>query len=139
MQFIRTAIWVILAVALALFAKANWNIAPSYTGRVPVKLIGDAILEVRLPILILAAFLAGLLPMWSIARLSRWRMQRRLHSAEQALAVSAVQPVEAAPATTLVSDAPVANNAATLPDDSTDITADVPPADSTGSAPEPRI
>lgn len=88
MQFLRTAIWVVLAVAIALFAKANWNVAPSYSGRVPVKLIGDLILEVRLPVLIVGAFLLGLLPMWLIARLGRWRMQRRLHTTEQALAAN---------------------------------------------------
>lgn len=101
MQFIRTAIWVVLAVAIALFAKANWYIAPSYSGRVPVKLIGDAILEVRLPLLIVGAFLLGLLPMWLIARVGRWRIERRLHAAEQALAansaslsVSTTQPAD---------------------------------------------
>ncbi len=89
MQFLRTAIWVVLAVAIALFAKANWYIAPSYSGRVPVKLIGDAILEVRLPLLIVGAFLLGLVPMWLIARVNRWRMERRLHTTEQALAANA--------------------------------------------------
>lgn len=88
MQFLRTAIWVVLAVAVALFSKANWSIAPSYSGRVPVKLIGDAILEVRLPLLIVGAFLLGLLPMWLIARVNRWRMERRLHTTEQALAAN---------------------------------------------------
>lgn len=98
MQFIRTAIWVVLAVAVALFSKANWQIAPSYSGRVPVKLVGDAILEVRLPLLIVGAFLLGLIPMWLIARIGRWRMERRIHAAEQALAAnSAALSVAAAP------------------------------------------
>jgi putative membrane protein len=89
MQFLRTACWVFVAVVIALFSKANWDIAPSYTGRVPVKLWADIILEVRLPVLIVAAFLLGLLPMWIFARLHRWRMRRKLETAEQALAVSA--------------------------------------------------
>lgn len=96
MQFLRTAFWVVVAVAIALFSKANWEIAPSYSGRVPVKLWADIILEVRLPVLIVAAFLLGLLPMWGFARVSRWRIRRKLETAEQALAVSAApspQPI----------------------------------------------
>ncbi len=119
MQFLRTAIWVVLAVAVALFAKANWYIAPSYSGRVPVKLIGDAILEVRLPLLIVGAFLLGLVPMWLIARVNRWRMERRLHTTEQALAanaaaLSASSPT--APETSPAADEPViAAEAASVP------------------------
>lgn len=86
MQFIRTAFWVIVAVAIALFSKANWNVVPSYSGYVPVKLWGDIIIETRLPLLIIAAFLLGLLPMWIFSRVARWRMRRRLESAERAIA-----------------------------------------------------
>lgn len=92
MQFLRTAFWVIVAVAIALFAKANWDIAPSYSGRVPVKLWADLILEIRLPFLIVAAFLLGLVPMWGFSRLRCWRMRRRLETAEQALAASVGPP-----------------------------------------------
>lgn len=96
MQFMRTAFWVIVAVAIALFAKANWDIAPSYSGRVPVKLWADIILEIRLPVLIVVAFLLGLVPMWGFARVSRWRIQRRLESAEQALATNSAYALPAA-------------------------------------------
>lgn len=95
MQFMRTAFWVVIAVAIALFAKANWDIAPSYSGRVPVKLWADIILEIRLPVLIVVAFLLGLLPMWGFARVSRWRIQRRLESAEQALATTSTYALPA--------------------------------------------
>lgn len=88
MQFLKTAFWVILAVAIALFSKANWEIQPSYTGRVPIKLWDDWILLVRLPVLIVSAFLLGLLPMWLFARISRWSISRRLQNAEQALAAN---------------------------------------------------
>jgi len=86
MNFLKTAFWVIIAVALALFTKANWAIAPSYSGYVPVKLWGDIILETRLPVLIVIAFLLGLLPTWLWGRACRWRLQRKLSSAERALA-----------------------------------------------------
>ncbi|MCE7797026.1 hypothetical protein LWE61_10695 [Sphingobium sufflavum] len=88
MQFLKTAIWVILAVAIALFSKANWDIQPSYTGRVPIKLWEDWILLVRLPVLIVSAFLLGLLPMWIFSRVARWRIRRRLQNAELALAAT---------------------------------------------------
>ncbi|GLT01987.1 hypothetical protein GCM10007897_33890 [Sphingobium jiangsuense] len=98
MNFLKTAFWVIIAVALALFAKANWAIAPSYSGYVPVKLWGDIILETRLPVLIVAAFLLGLLPTWLWGRACRWRLQRKLSSAERALASTAAASPSAAPA-----------------------------------------
>jgi lipopolysaccharide assembly protein A len=86
MNFLKTAFWVILAVAIALFTKANWVVPPTYSGYIPVKLWGDIIIETRLPILIVMAFLLGLLPMWIIARASRWSLRRKLDSAERALA-----------------------------------------------------
>ncbi|MBB6124741.1 LapA family protein [Sphingobium subterraneum] len=105
MNFLKTAFWVILAVALALFAKANWTVPPTYSGYIPVKLWDDIIIETRLPILILAAFLIGLVPMWILARTSRWSMRRKLDSAERALA-SALAPVSAANTDTPVTVAP---------------------------------
>lgn len=88
MNFLRTAFWVIVAVALALFTKANWAVAPTYSGYVPVKLWGDIILETRLPLLIIAAFLLGMVPTWLWSRAMKWQMQRKLASAERALASS---------------------------------------------------
>ena len=88
MNFLKTAFWVIVAVALALFTKANWIVAPTYSGYVPVKLWGDVILETRLPVLIIAAFLLGLVPMWLWARSTKWQIKRKLNSTERALASS---------------------------------------------------
>jgi ABC-type long-subunit fatty acid transport system fused permease/ATPase subunit len=104
MQFLRTAFWVVIAVVIALFSKANWDIQPSYSGRVPIKLWEDWILLIRLPVLIVAAFLLGLLPMWLFARISRWRFKRRLETAEQALA--ATLPV-AVPVAVITPEAPM--------------------------------
>lgn len=85
MNFVRTAFWVTVAVALALFAKANWIVAPTYSGYVPVKLWGDIIIETRLPVLIVLAFLLGLVPTWLWARAVKWQLRRKLASAERAL------------------------------------------------------
>lgn len=100
MQFIKTAFWVIVAVAIALFSKANWVLAPTWSGYVPVKLWGDIVLETRLPLLIIVAFLTGLLPMWLFALATRWRLRRRLESAERALSSVASSPNTPPPAAT---------------------------------------
>jgi lipopolysaccharide assembly protein A len=79
MQFLRTALWVVLAVALALFCKANWV-------SVSVKLWGDMVADTRLPVLVVGAFLLGAVPFWIMARATRWRMKRKLDATERALA-----------------------------------------------------
>lgn len=92
MQMLRTIFWVVVAVALALFTKANWEAAaPIIPGRVAVKLWGDAVMEARLPVLILFAFLLGLVPTWAWGSAVKWRLRRRLASAERALESVAAQ------------------------------------------------
>ena len=78
MQFLRTAFWVVIALALAFFCMANY--VP-----VTVRLWGDLVMETKLPVLLIGAFLLGALPFWIMARATRWRMKRRLDSAERAL------------------------------------------------------
>ncbi|WP_188063924.1 lipopolysaccharide assembly protein LapA domain-containing protein [Sphingobium sp. KCTC 72723] len=89
MQFLRTAFWVVIALALAFFCMANY--VP-----VTVRLWGDMVMETKLPVLLIGAFLLGALPFWIMARATRWRLKRRLDSTERALAaVSAPAPVPA--------------------------------------------
>ena len=66
MQFLRTAFWVVIAVALAFFCMANY--VP-----VTVRLWGDMVMETKLPVLLIGAFLMGALPFWIMARATRWR------------------------------------------------------------------
>ena len=79
MQFLRTAFWVVIAVALAFFCMANY---------VPV-------METKLPVLLIGAFLLGALPFWIMARATRWRLKRRLSNTERALAAMATAPAPA--------------------------------------------
>ncbi|BAV64356.1 lipopolysaccharide assembly protein LapA domain-containing protein [Sphingobium cloacae] len=79
MQFLRTAFWVVIAVTLAFFCMANY--VP-----VTVRLWGDLVMETKLPVLLIGAFLLGAGPFWIMARATRWRMKRRLDSTERALA-----------------------------------------------------
>ncbi|WP_097091170.1 DUF1049 domain-containing protein [Novosphingobium sp. Chol11] len=78
MQFLRTAFWVVLAVAIALFCKAN-------NRPTEIKIWGDIVWETRIWFPILIAFLAGCLPFWIMARTTRWRMKRKLENTERAL------------------------------------------------------
>lgn len=85
MQFLRTAFWVVLAVAVALFCKANFL-------PVKVKLWGDLVMETKLPVLMIGAFLLGAVPFWIMSRATRWRMRKRLDSMERALASATAAP-----------------------------------------------
>ncbi len=79
MQFLKTLFWVVLAVVAVIFAMNNWQPAK-------VMLWGGLILEIKLPVLVFAAFLLGFLPTFGWHRASRWRMARRLESHERTLA-----------------------------------------------------
>ncbi|PBN44309.1 LapA family protein [Sphingobium sp. D43FB] len=100
MQFLRTAFWVVIAVALAFFCMANY--VP-----VTVRLWGDLVMETKLPVLLIGAFLLGALPFWIMARATRWRLKRRLDSTERALAAVTTPPT--APAAPVAS-MPVAHS-----------------------------
>ena len=85
MNFLKTLFWVVLAVAIALFAKANWTSAT-------LKLWGGLEADVKLPILILAAFLIGFLPTFAYYRTRIWTLHRRLGNYERAGPVEMTAP-----------------------------------------------
>ena len=74
MQFLKTLFWVALAVILVLFATENWN-------AVTMRLWGGLEADVKLPVLILASFLLGFLPMLIVHRARLWTMRRRVSRA----------------------------------------------------------
>ena|SRR5688572_18940708 len=76
MQFLKTLFWVILAVVLVLFARANWNI-------VTIELWGNLQADVKLPVLVVGAFLLGFLPTLIIYRARLWSLRRRLETQAQ--------------------------------------------------------
>ncbi|MFC7499490.1 hypothetical protein ACFQRC_09670 [Enterovirga sp. GCM10030262] len=93
MQFLKTLFWVAMAVILVLFASVNWN-------AVTVTLWGGLQADVKLPILILASFLLGFLPMLVVHRARSWTLKRRLDMYERQTAVAqppAVAPIPVAP------------------------------------------
>jgi len=88
MQVVRTILWVLLAIALVLFAVANW--VP-----VVVRIGAGLVLETKLPLLVIGAFLLGLVPTWGLHRLARWRMQRRLAALAEARSLAGGEGSEA--------------------------------------------
>jgi uncharacterized integral membrane protein len=74
MQFLKTLFWVVLAIVLVLFAKANWT-------QVTLNLWGGLQMDAKLPVLVLAAFLLGFLPTFLILRGRIWSLKRRLEAA----------------------------------------------------------
>jgi uncharacterized integral membrane protein len=85
MQFLKTVFWVLVAVVLALFAKANWK-------PVTLKLWNDIVADVQLPLLLLIVFLLGFLPIWLVMRARIWSMRRRLDVFERPAAPVVSQP-----------------------------------------------
>jgi uncharacterized integral membrane protein len=79
MQFLKTAFWVVLVAIIVLFSATNWTY-------VDINLGGDLRLHTLLPLVVIVSFLAGSLPFWILHKATRWRMRRKLDSAERALA-----------------------------------------------------
>ena len=76
MNFLRTLLWVVIAVSLAIFANRNWN-------DVTLNLWGDIQADVKLPILLLLIFLIGFLPPYFLMRSRIWSLRRKLALAER--------------------------------------------------------
>ena len=88
MQFLKTLLWVLLAVAVALFASRNWF-------PVTLNLWGDIQADIKLPALLFLLFLAGFLPTWLTMRAKLWAQTRRLEAMERnrvAVAAEAALP-----------------------------------------------
>ena len=80
MQFLRTVFWVIVAVALLIFAAQNNN-------AVTVNLWGGLQADVKLWLLVIAPFLLGFLSTWIFHRVSVWQQRRQASGAAQRAAV----------------------------------------------------
>lgn len=85
MQFLKTLFWVLLAVMLALFARANWD-------DVTLDLWGDIQLDIKIPLLVAVAVLLGFLPTFLVQRGKVWAMQRRLDAYERNPPAAAAPP-----------------------------------------------
>ncbi len=94
MQIVRTIVWVVLVIALIIFAINNWR-------PVEVKVWEGFVLETKIPALLILSFLIGLVPMWLLHRGKVWRLNRRisiLESAARSAAASLAQAEALPPA-----------------------------------------
>ena len=85
MNFLKTLFWVVLAVSLAIFSNRNWI-------DVTISLWGDIQADVKLPFLLLLAFLVGFLPPYFLMRSRVWSLKRKLALAERPATVTAFAP-----------------------------------------------
>ena len=69
MRFLRLLLWLFLALLAALFLGRNWT-------DVTVDLWGNLQADVKLPLLLVLAFLLGWLPSSILWRARLWRMKR---------------------------------------------------------------
>lgn len=89
MQFLKTLLWVLIAVVVVLFATRNWSDAT-------LNLWGDIQADIKLPVLLLVVFLLGFLPTWLTMRARIWSYSRRIDAMERnrLAALPAERPAE---------------------------------------------
>lgn len=87
MQIVRTVIWVLLLVGLLLFSIANWD--PTVT----VRIWQGIVVDTKIPAIVIVSFAIGFVPMWLYHRASKWRLQRKIQSLENAARTTAATPV----------------------------------------------
>lgn len=89
MQFLKTLLWIAIAVLVALFAIRNGT-------PVTVNLWSDLQMVTPLWVIVLLSFLVGLLPVLAMHRASKWRWRRRLEQSDRALTESRNSTAQAA-------------------------------------------
>lgn len=70
MSFLKTLLWIVVAVILALFCFNNWTV-------VSINLWNGMILDTKLPLLLGVIFLLGLLPGLTLWQAARYRLKRQ--------------------------------------------------------------
>jgi lipopolysaccharide assembly protein A len=78
MQFLKILFWCLLAFVAAVFTIGNWQ-------WVTIRLFGNLVAEVNLPLLLLVTFLVGFLPTFLYFKTIGWRLRRRLGDAQRTL------------------------------------------------------
>lgn len=104
MQALRTIFLVAMTIVLVAFIAINWETVP-----VNIWPLADGnYLHVEWPVgfIVLVAFVLGMVPMWLLSRASRWRLNRRIATLENAVAANTPSPPVAT--STQLGAAPVA-------------------------------
>ena len=81
MRFLNTLFWIVIAALVSVVSARNWR-------DVTVDLWGNLQADIKMPILLLIAFLIGLVPTWLIFRAKLWRVNNRVTIAQRNLAAS---------------------------------------------------
>jgi uncharacterized membrane protein YciS (DUF1049 family) len=71
LRFLKTLFWIVVAVLVTYFAAQNWR-------DVTIDLWGNLQADVKVPVLLVIAFLIGFLPTWLIFRARLWRITNRV-------------------------------------------------------------
>jgi uncharacterized integral membrane protein len=82
-RVLRTIIWVLASIGFLIFAIYNWQ-------PVELTLWQNLVLETKVPVLALLAFVAGFLPMWAVHRSVVWGLNRRIRTLENSLKSTAI-------------------------------------------------
>ena len=104
MRMIRTLIWIVITAVLVAFVAMNWDKAPVNIWPADG---GYYHLEWPVGFIAIAFFLLGLLPMWLLARVGKWRLTRKISALEtsvRAVTTPAAPPL--ATSTQLETEAP---------------------------------
>lgn len=71
MRFLKTLFWLVVTALVILFASQNWR-------DVTIDLWGNLQADLKMPVLLIIAFLIGFLPTWLIYRTKLWRVSNRV-------------------------------------------------------------
>lgn len=78
MQILRTVIWLLVLVGVLLFSFINWD------ERATVHIWNNLVWDTRLPAVVIVSFLLGMIPTWLLHRGTKWRLNRRISTLENA-------------------------------------------------------
>jgi len=82
LQILRTALWILAAVLVSSFVAINWQ-------KTSINLwpLESSYLHVDWPVglIALASFVAGMVPVWLLAKAKMWRLKRRISALENTL------------------------------------------------------
>jgi lipopolysaccharide assembly protein A len=90
MQFLKTLLWVVIAVIAVIFSFNNWT-------PVTINLWNGLQLDTQLPVLMIGAFFFGVIPFFLLHQATRWSLTRKLANAERSLSeyrgISSTTPI----------------------------------------------
>jgi putative membrane protein len=90
MQFLKILFWCLLAFVAALFTYGNWT-------SVAIQLWSGTEALIKLPFLVFAAYLIGLVPMYIYHKVAHWRLKQRLAATERSLGEARSLPIAPPP------------------------------------------